>query len=322
MVILIFILSFSYFIKIKNKKIRYSFLFIFILIPIITFFYLNKQISDFYDLKDPEYNKLELYTELGNKYQHDSTNINLENGYRVGYYFCEKELKKEWNKVSTIKYDSVDINNYKIKYTLIRYLTSLGLPKDSIGVNSLTNKDIHNIQNSKSNYKFSKFISLNNRIYKIIWQLYVYKKTKNANAHSITQRIEFTKTAFHIIKKNILFGVGTGDVKQAFDNQYELDNSKLKKENRYRTHNQYITFTVAFGLIGGFLCILGLFLPFFINKKYKNYLSSVFFVIAMLSMLNEDSLETTISISFFAIFYSLLILQKNEKINIRCTKKA
>ena len=313
LIILIIILSFSYFIKIKNKRIRYSFLFVFFLIPILVFIYLYNQISNFYDFKDPEFNKLELYTEQGNEYKHDTTNIYIENGYKVGYYFCEKELKQEWNKISTIKYDSVDINDYKIKFTLKRYLTSLGLPKDSVGVNLLTDKDVQNVQNSISNYKLTKLVSLNNRIYKIIWQFYVYKETENANAHSITQRIEFTKTAFHIIKKNLFFGVGTGDVNQAFITQYEIDNSKLKKNNRYRTHNQYITIIVALGIIGGVLCILALFLPFFINKKYKKYLPSVFFVIAMLSMLNEDSLETTVSISFFAIFYSLLILQKLKK---------
>ncbi|MBN2890845.1 MAG: O-antigen ligase family protein [Bacteroidales bacterium] len=310
LIIVILALSTAYFFRLKNKHLKYFFLFITIIIPIALIIYINYQFQDFYTFKDPNYNDLPEYTEQGNKYTHDSTNIYIENGYYVGYYLCEKELKKEWNERSTIKYDSTDINGYKIKYTLKRYLTSLGLPKDSTGVKSLTDKDIKSIEKSISNVRFNNKININNRIYKIIWQFHIYLKTKNPNNQSLTQRIEFTKTAINIIKKNTLFGVGTGDLKQAFADQYIEDNSKLEQKNRYTTHNQYISFIVVFGVILGTWCILALFLPFFINKKYKEFLPSIFFIIAMFSMLNEDTLETSIGISFFTIFYSLLILQK------------
>lgn len=315
--IIIFILinlgiSFFYFIKKKNKIIKYSYLFIIIIIPISVTLYLNNQISEFYNFKDPTYENLPILTEQGNKYKHDSTIVFVENGYKVGYYYCEKELKKEWNKISSIKFDSIGENGYKVKHTLIRYLTSMGLPKDSVGVSMLTKDDVIKIEKGFSNYKFTNVFNINDRIYKVIWQFYVYKRTKNPNNQSITQRIEFLKTAFHIIKDNKFFGVGTGDVKQAFANQYIKDNSILKDNNRYRSHNQYVSFIVALGFIGGLWCIIALFLPYFINKKWQ-FLPTAFFVIAILSMLDEDTLETSIGISFFAIFYTLLILQKNIK---------
>ena len=40
-------------------------------------------------------------------------------------------MKEEWNKVAEIEYDSVGVNGYPIRATLIRYLTSKGLRKDA-----------------------------------------------------------------------------------------------------------------------------------------------------------------------------------------------
>jgi hypothetical protein len=180
------------------------------------YFYLHKQVVDFYTFKDPPYNELPKFTEAGNKYKHDSTNIYRENGYRVGYYLCVKEMKSEWNKISEIQYDSI-INGYPLRATLIRYLTSKGLPKDSVGVSKLTKRDIENINKGITNYKFANTLKLSNRIYKVIWQIYVYSKTKNANNQSVTQRYEFYKTAMHIIYNNVWLGVGVGDVKDAYE---------------------------------------------------------------------------------------------------------
>jgi hypothetical protein len=276
----------------------------------LVIFYISHQINNFYDLKDVNYKNLTTHTQNGNKYIHDTTDIYIENGYKVGYYLCEKELKKEWNKRSEIKYDSINIYGYKTKYAVFRYLTSLGLPKDSVGVNKLSDNDIKNINNGIANYKFQNKFSISNRIYKIIWQFHVYNKTGNPNDQSVTQRIEFIKTAYGIIKNNWIIGVGTGDVDNSFKKQYQKNNSKLELKNRLHTHNQVISFIVALGFLGGLWCLYTLFYPFILNKKYKEFLPSVFFIIVFFSMLDEDILETAISVSFFVMFYNLLILQK------------
>lgn len=307
--ILIFVLSFVYFLKIKRRKLKYLLLAVFIIIPIFVTTYLLFQYKNFYDFKDPKFKNLPKYTLNNNKYIHDSTNVYVENGYKMGYYSCPQELKKEWNKRAQIKYDSLDKNGYPIKYTLIRYLTSLGLPKDSLGVSKLTKQDINNIEKSIANYRYENKLSISNRVYKIFWQFHIYKNTNNPNNQSLTQRIEFWKTATIIIKENFLIGVGTGDLKDAFKNQYEQNNTKLDQKNRHKTHNQYLTFWVLFGVFIGSWCIFALIYPFFKNKKFKEFLPSVFFIIVMFSMLNEDTLNTSVGITFFGFFYSLLILQ-------------
>ncbi len=49
----------------------------------------------------------------------------------IDLYVCEPELKKEWNKISTISYESVDRRGQQVSLTIRRYLTSKGLRKDS-----------------------------------------------------------------------------------------------------------------------------------------------------------------------------------------------
>ena len=276
------------------------------------YFYLHKQVVDFYTFKDPPYNELPKFTEAGNKYKHDSTNIYRENGYRVGYYLCVKEMKSEWNKISDIQYDSI-INGYPLRATLIRYLTSKGLPKDSVGVSKLTKRDIENINKGITNYKFANTLKLSNRIYKVIWQIYVYSKAKNANNQSVTQRYEFYKTAMHIIYNNVWLGVGVGDVKDAYERQYVIDKTNLLPKNRLRAHNQFVTQILTLGIFLGMWTIIALFLPFFMNKKNKNFISTAFFILAILSMFTDDVFETSVSVGFFIIFYTILILIKTQK---------
>jgi len=307
-VLLILAIVFSY--KNSNKTVRVILTVSIFLVVFISVFYVLNQIKKFYTSKDVEFNKLETQTLNGNKYIHDSSDIYIENGYKVGYYLCEVELKKEWNKRSNIQYDSLNIYGYYTKYAVIRYLTSLGLPKDSLGLSKLTDNDINNINNGIANFKFQNKFSISSRIYKIIWQFHVYKNTGNSNDQSVTQRIEFLKTALGIIENNWLIGVGTGDVDAFFKEQYIKNNSKLEQKNRLHTHNQLISFFVALGFIGGFWCIFALFFPFFRNKKYKELLPSVFLIIIFFSMLDEDILETAVGVGFFVMFYNLLILQK------------
>ena len=100
-------------------------------------------------------------------------------------------------------------------------------------------------------------------------------------------------------------GVGTGDVDRAFKEQYEKDQSKLEEKWRLRTHNQYITLGIAFGVSGILLVMAVLFYPLISNYKAAGFVFSSFILIAAVSMLSEDTLETQAGITFFAFLYCL-----------------
>ena len=142
-------------------------------------------------------------------------------------------------------------------------------------------------------------------------------KGGNPSGHSVVQRLEFWKAALQIIKENPLLGVGTGDVKNAFEDQYTKMNSPLAKEWRLRSPNQFLAITVAFGFIGLILFLITLIFPLIADKNFNTYLYLMFFVIGFLSMISEDTLETQAGVTFFAFFNSLLLFLHKDKLQIK-----
>ncbi|MFH2142289.1 MAG: O-antigen ligase family protein [Bacteroidota bacterium] len=316
----IFILAFTtilfliyYANRIKHLVSRIFLLMLIISLFLIGFSYISKQVSAFYKTEIVSPETIDEKTVNGNQYEHNFGINYLENGNFVWLYYCGPELMSQWNKRSSIDFNGNDSKGQVLRYTLVRYLSSKGLRKDSAGICGLDQKDIENIENGIANYRFTDKYSLKVMIYKIIWQIDTYSKTGNPTGHSVTQRIEYLKTAFHIIQNNFWFGTGTGDVQLAFDLEYNKVKSPLPEKLRRRSHNQLVTFFVSFGFFGFFMALLSFFLPFFMNKKKWNFLISSFMIITALSMLNEDTLETQTGVSFIIFFYCFLIFACNFK---------
>lgn len=255
-------------------------------------------------------------TAQGNLYQQDTTNHQTENGYLIFINYSEKEMKEAWEKVSAIKYDSKDLKGNRLYSTLIRFLTSKGLNKDAAAVASLTKEEINAIEHGEPNVNYQHISSIQGRIHEILWEIDVYKKTGDPNGHSLTQRFEYWKAAIHIIKHNLLFGVGTGDVKLAFEEEYNKSNSVLEQRWRLRSHNQYLSIAVGMGVIGLLWFLWSLFYPLFKLNMQFNFLYISFFVIAFVSFLTEDTLETQAGATFFAALNAFFLFlqpqQRNE----------
>ena len=128
-------------------------------------------------------------TSKGNAYTHFPENTQMENGYFVNRYICEKELREAWNLRSNIKFDSSDQAGHRIKYTIIRYLTSLGLRKDAEGLNALSNEDIQMIEAGYANSIFKKKYSIYPKIYVAIKQIENLQTGGTGRGNSVTQRI-------------------------------------------------------------------------------------------------------------------------------------
>jgi hypothetical protein len=275
--------------------------------------YITHSISKFYYKEKIDLSNLDHSTKNGNAYTHNISSTDFENGNYTWLYVCEKELEDNWNKRSNLKYKGTDLKGQELRYTLIRYLTSKGLRKDSMGVWSLDTKDIRNIELGMANYIYSKNFSFYPRIYQLLWEIHQYKNGGNPSGHSFTQRIEYMKTAKNIIHDNFWIGAGTGDVAVAFKEQYIKDNSKLVERWRLRAHNQLITFFLTFGVIGFLIIFVSLIYPVFAEKKWHNYLMLLFLIVGFLSFLNEDTLETHAGISFFSFFYAMFLYNTQSK---------
>ncbi|MBL4655627.1 MAG: O-antigen ligase family protein [Bacteroidia bacterium] len=251
-------------------------------------------------------------TANGNLYTHNFENIQKENGNLVWINICWKELLKEWKSVSNIGFEMQTKNGRKLKYVLVRYLTSKGINKDAYGISQLTDVDIHNIESGVTNYKYLDSNSLKYRLDQTVWSIHGYLSGANPEGQSVPQRIEFWKAAIGLIKSNTWFGVGTGDTKDSFKEYYRTTNSMLNEKWWYKSHNQFLTTTVALGVLGLFIFLLSLIYPFFTEPNTRQRLYLVFFIIAILSMIPEDGLEVQAGVMFFAYFNSLFLFGKSN----------
>ena len=269
-------------------------------------------VKPFVEVKPVDFSALEKKTALGNDYWHDTIHNPIEDGKYVGLYYCRTELQEAWPQRSAMPLDGEALNGELLEPTLARYLTSKDLRKDYEGVMALTDEDIINIEQGVANYNNWKHPGLRARLSSTLFEYGLYRKYDNPNGGSLSQRIEFTRASFYLIRQHPLFGVGTGDVPQAFSQAYDEIHSPLKEEFRFRAHNQYLAIAVTFGLIGLAFFFVVLLYPYCSSKKHRTYLYTVFLCIILLSMFPEDTLETQAGASLFAFFEALLLLATRE----------
>lgn len=288
-----------------------------IMLPVLIlggFSYLGWCIFSFYNTDPISLAQLPEKTQSGHLYQHNLENKLLENSHYVGLYVCEEELKKSWEVRSDLAYHENDLNGFPVSVTLIRYLTSKGLTKDSVGMTKLLPEDIRFVENGISNYIYTqRFLSLYPRIYQTIWELDVYFKTGDPNLKSLAQRIEFAKAALTIIKEHPFFGVGTGNWKQAFVDAYNENHSNLEPVQYGSSHNQYLNYMVKFGVLGFLWIMFAWVYPLFLQNKQHFYPAVMLLLILGIANFSDSNLEAHMGISFFVFFYSLFLFSETKQ---------
>ncbi len=295
---------------------RITLLLIAIILPMLFLWHINNIVVEATTAPKINYSNLDRFTKLGNPYTHDTTYFQIEDGKRVGLYICDKEMKSEWNKRSNIKYETVTPDGQVIRTTLIRYLTSKNLRKDAEGINELTDEDVLMIEKGLANYNYVHSPGLRTRILKIIKGYEVFQLTGNPSGSSVMQRIEYLKASINIIRDDFLFGVGTGDLEDAFNKQFNDMNSALEYRYRYHAHNQFLGIFVVLGLAGFIIFVIGLFYPAIVLSGFKDYYFGTFFMIMIISMFSDDTLETQAGVTLFAFFYSLLLFGRRKGDNM------
>jgi hypothetical protein len=294
--------------QIGQKKVMYGI----VILSVIVIMIISSTIylAHFYYKYFPEPDKAEMVESVSQNYSlyYSGTYFpGVENGHFVGNNIAPFELRREWNKRSKIPFDSADRKGNSLQYTLIRYLTSMGLKKDSASVSKLSANDIRAIEGGIPNCNFTASSSMEFRLYEAFWEVSDYKRGGNISGHSITQRFEFWRAAIGIIKQHWLIGVGTGNVRKAFDAQYVSMHTTLNPKFRLRAHNQYLEIGVASGIIGIIWLLFSVIYPAIKTRKLYTYAYFVFWLIFMLSMFSEDTLETQAGATFYALFNSFFL---------------
>lgn len=270
--------------------------------------YVWKVWHDFHDSETLDPEQVDCFTLSGNPYSFDFSARDRENGHWVHAYLCVDELRREWNKVSSVDFDSPDGGGYPCSATLIRYMTSKGLRKDSAGVSQLTPTDIKAIERGIANHIYvNRSFSLYPRIYETIWEYDYYTRLGDPNHQSFSQRLEFVKASLLLIGKRPWLGIGTGNWKLAYAEAYHEMNSRLDPDNQGPSHNQYLNYLVKFGVVG-FLAIMGvLLIPLFREGHRRNLVFWLFLVSMGFANFGDANLETHMGLSFFTFYYSLFL---------------
>lgn len=279
-----------------------------IAVPLITAVLLYRFVKPMVKAEHVDFENLETHTALGNPYLHDTVHFPLEDGRYVGLYYCEPELYEAWKQRSQVDIQADTYDGERILPTLSRYLTSKGLRKDAQGVAALTDEDIRNIEQGVANYNNWRHHGLRARLSVAIYEINRYRRNHDPNGGSLSQRLEYTKASFYLIRQHPLLGVGTGDLPMAFSQAYDELQSPLVPQYRHRAHNQYLAIMVGFGAVGLLLFLFVLLFPYLSSRTNRTYLYTIFLCIILLSMFPEDTIETQAGATFYAFFNALFLL--------------
>ncbi|MDA3942521.1 MAG: O-antigen ligase family protein [Bacteroidetes bacterium] len=293
---------------IKRLKWRIATIFLMIALPLSFYLYISSLVYKLSTTDPVVIENLDSTTAQGTHYVHDTINFGIEDGKYVGLYLAEPEMAKAWNQRSKLDYHGKDYAGQHLKYTLIRYLTSRDLRKDAAGVSQLSEKDIRAIENGIANINYLKNPSIRTRISKILLGYQQYINLSDPNGSSVLQRIEYLKASVHIIEHNFWIGVGTGDLPRHFENAYQEIDTVLKEKWQWRSHNQYLSILIGFGVFGLVWFLVMLLFPYCYNRNYRHFLYTIFLAIFLISMLTEDTIENQAGVTFFAFFNAFFLL--------------
>lgn len=293
--------------EIRDAAIRFMALVPVIMLPLFSIIYVGHAINTYYSYDNIDFNEIDSRTVKGNLYLNQPKLKEVENGHYVWMYVCDKELEEEWNKISEFDYHGRTTNGNSLRTTLIRFLASKGLRKDAEGLKQLTEEEVRGIERGIANHIYLQRFRVYPRIYEVIWEIDRYRMSGNPNEKSVVQRYLYLEAGWNIARKNLLKGVGTGDVELEFINYYNETNSPLDSKLRRRTHNQFLTFLISFGIPGLVIGMIALVLPIFLTGRHRSFLCIGFFILVLLSMMSEDTLETSTGVTMVAFFYTVFV---------------
>lgn len=284
-------------------------------IAIFSLFYAVRSEWNKFNYVDPSpANAMQLRSASGRPYDTLTNKFFTENGFYVTYNIQHFELIEQWRNRTHTEIYSLGKKGNVLILTAIRYLTSKGLTKDSAGLAQLTDADIENIRNGVNNYRYMDASAFRKRLKEIFYEYHNYQVGNNPSGNTMMMRFEFWKAAGYIIRRNLAFGVGTGDATKAFHYAYQRTNTNLAYEWRLRSHNQFLAILVCFGITGFLVFLIWLIYPVVRLRRRLHPLYFFFFGIAVSSFLTEDTLESQAGVTFFVYFNTLFIwLAESER---------
>ncbi len=151
--------------------------------------------------------------------------------------------------------------------------------------------------------------SLQNRI---SYMRYDYSQWQigKIDGNSDAMRLASLKTGVELFKKNIWFGVGTGDIlKESKEMSRQLFPTVVSEESRKMPHNEFLWTLSSTGIIGMIFFLMAWLLPLWLFKSRTTYIGLIFHLVMAVSFMVEYTLEEQVGGTLFMLF-SMLFLKR------------
>ncbi|MCW5899565.1 MAG: O-antigen ligase family protein [Flavobacteriales bacterium] len=255
----------------------------------------------------PEQSGLNAFTAGGEAYTFDATNPQRENGEHVWAWIAWGEVERTWPLRSDRSLEGSSDRGDPMRGTLVRYMTSLGLRKDSLGVMALSEADVRAIERGVTNAHAQGSRGMRRRMDAVLLEMGEYAAYGRADGHSLSMRLEYWRAGIAIVKRHWAMGVGTGDTQRAFDEQYARMGTSLAPQWRHRAHNQYLTLAISFGIFGLLWSLYSWWWPARCLGAWRDPRFIAWAIIFAVGCLTDDTIETQAGATFFALYYALLV---------------
>jgi len=151
--------------------------------------------------------------------------------------------------------------------------------------------------------------TLKNKVRYLLYDLDMFKNGNRAG-FSDGQRLISLSMGAEVVKENLVFGTGIGDLKTELAKQYATHYPDLKPK---LPHNQFLTITASMGFVGLAAFTFLFFFPLFYHRNYRFVVMASFYTIMTLSFMFENTLATQFGLTIYLLF--LLLILQVEKYN-------
>lgn len=211
-----------------------------------------------------------------------------------------------WRQVSDVSIEAYTDNGYSIYSTLVRYLNASHRSKDSLGVASLSDADVAAVKRGVANPVYLFHPSFRKMAYMALFEYESYR-CGEVKDFSMLERLALWRNAWQVFVQHPLLGVGTGDMMPTCRQQLQKD-GVLLIDNSKTPHNQYLSFLVAFGILGMVLILFFFIRAVSTTPSLRTPLAWAYLIIVLLSFVSENTLDTLAG-CLFAVLPLLMFTQ-------------
>ncbi len=134
------------------------------------------------------------------------------------------------------------------------------------------------------------------------------------NYESISSRFGKIEASVRLLKRNPLFGTGTGDLMDELREEYREMKFTMGYKYGYNPHNQYLDNLARNGIIGGGLALACIYLlPLYLGVRKGDLLMGAFIGVVGGVSLTESVLDVHKGITFYVFFATMLIHESRNE---------